>query len=109
MKPEPKRELMPSLRFPEFQDAPEWEEKQLENVSIFVNGGMPESIVTLAEYVMHQKTNLPDYEIVKSATKLPPTGSVTQLKTNDVLHRILVLTKDKFDAFGQGGMVHLMM
>lgn len=29
MKPETKRELKPKLRFPEFQDAPEWERKQL--------------------------------------------------------------------------------
>lgn len=29
MKPETKRETLPRLRFPEFQDAPEWEEKPL--------------------------------------------------------------------------------
>ena len=84
MKPEPKRKLMPSLRFPEFQDAPEWEEKNLGNVSIFVNERMPLEQLTLAEYVSTENI-LPDYEGVKTASKLPPTGSATRFKTNDVL------------------------
>lgn len=84
MKPEPKRKLMPSLRFPEFQDAPEWEEKNLGNVSIFVNERMPLEQLTLAEYISTENI-LPDYEGVKTASKLPPTGSVTRFKTNDVL------------------------
>ena len=35
------RELTPRLRFPEFRDAGEWEEKRLEDFAIIVRGGSP--------------------------------------------------------------------
>ncbi|MCD4674165.1 MAG: restriction endonuclease subunit S [Anaerolineaceae bacterium] len=39
MKQEKKRQLTPKLRFPEFRDAPEWEEKQLKDISSSIFDG----------------------------------------------------------------------
>jgi len=41
-----KRTLTPKLRFPEFWDAPAWEEKPLEKLSSIVRGGSPRPIDT---------------------------------------------------------------
>jgi len=38
----------PRLRFPEFQNAPEWEEKKLEDISTITQGGTPDT--TIPEY-----------------------------------------------------------
>ena len=47
MKQVTKRELKPRLRFPEFRDAEEWEEKRLGEVAAFFKGkGLPKSAIT---------------------------------------------------------------
>lgn len=47
MKPAEKRTLVPKLRFPEFLDEGEWEEKKLGQVATFFKGkGLPKSAIT---------------------------------------------------------------
>lgn len=49
-KPEKKRQLMPKLRFPEFRDAPGWEEKRLEQISDIRTGPFG-SVLHQSDYV----------------------------------------------------------
>jgi len=50
-----KRELKPRLRFPEFRDAGEWEEKRLDDFATIVRGGSPRPI---DEYVTKDTNGL---------------------------------------------------
>ena len=79
-------ETLPKLRFPEFRDAGEWEMGLLgdKDISIFVKERMPFEQLTLDDYVSTENL-LPDYDGIKKASKLPPTGSCTRYKKGDVL------------------------
>lgn len=77
-------ETQPHLRFPEFQNAGEWETDVLENVAAFVNEKISLEQVSLETYVSTENI-LPDYAGVTNASKLPTTGSVTRYKLNDIL------------------------
>jgi type I restriction enzyme S subunit len=77
-------ETLPKLRFPEFQDSGEWEEKKLEDISSFINQKVPLEQVSLFNYISTENL-LPDYGGVVTASKLPPTGSATQFLKNDIL------------------------
>jgi len=77
-------ESVPRLRFPEFQDAGEWEEEKLGNISFFVNERISLEKLNLDNYISTENI-LPDYMGVIRATKLPPSGSAIQFKMNDIL------------------------
>ncbi len=78
--------LTPKRRFPEFRDAEKWEETQLgkEDISTFIKKRIPLDQLTLENYVSTENL-LPDYAGVKTASKLPSTGSFTQFKKSDIL------------------------
>ena len=77
-------ETLPKLRFPEFQDSGEWEEKKLEDISSFINRKVPLEQVSLFNYISTENL-LPDYGGVVTASKLPPIGSATRFLKNDIL------------------------
>jgi type I restriction enzyme S subunit len=77
-------ETIPKLRFPEFHDSGEWEEKKLEDISSFINQKVPLEQVSLLNYISTENL-LPDYAGVTTASKLPPLGNATQFLKNDVL------------------------
>lgn len=77
---------VPELRFPEFQDAGEWDVKKLgENgISTFVKERIPVEQLKLATYVSTENL-LSDYAGVTTASKIPPNGSFTRFKKGDIL------------------------
>ncbi|MBG8952532.1 hypothetical protein F7O41_00525 [Vibrio cholerae] len=77
---------LPQLRFLEFKDGPEWSKKKLSDpkVAIFVKEKGKVSSLTLDTYISTENI-LPDYQGVVTASKLPPSGSFTLYKNNDVL------------------------
>ncbi len=79
-------ETMPELRFPEFRDKREWEEARLgdKEISDFIKDRIPLNQIDIESYISTVNL-LPDYAGVKTATKLPPSGSFTQFRKNDVL------------------------
>jgi len=83
MKQQPDSSLIPKLRFPEFRDAGEWEEKNLGDVSTFIKERFPLEQLRLSNYVSTENI-LPDYDGVTTGSKLPPSGTATH-KKNDIL------------------------
>ncbi|WP_306331296.1 restriction endonuclease subunit S [Vibrio injensis] len=77
---------LPQLRFLEFKDGPDWSQKKLSDpkVAIFVKEKGKVSSLTLDTYISTENI-LPDYQGVVTASKLPPSGSFTLYKNNDVL------------------------
>lgn len=75
---------LPELRFPEFLDAGEWEEKKLGDLSTFIKERFPLEQLRLSNYVSTENI-LPDYDGVTTASKLPPSGTATHFKQNDIL------------------------
>jgi len=84
MKQAIKRELKPKLRFPEFRDAGEWEEKQLDEVANFAKAKIPLSELTVQNYVSTENI-LPDFAGITHANRLPPTGAATAFLVGDIL------------------------
>ncbi|MDO6526241.1 restriction endonuclease subunit S [Motilimonas sp. 1_MG-2023] len=78
--------LVPELRFPEFKNDEEWKIKELsgKDVAIFVKDREPLDQLKLNSYVSTENL-LADYAGVAKASKLPPSGSFTSYKPNDVL------------------------
>lgn len=78
--------LVPKLRFPEFLDDGAWEEKTLVNdcVATIVKESVSREYLNLDTYISTDNL-LPNYDGVKRANKLPPSGSFTQYKKGDVL------------------------
>jgi type I restriction enzyme S subunit len=79
-----KHALVPKLRFPEFQDAGEWEIDHLGQAAEFVSERIQLEKIRLENYVSTENI-LPDFGGVVKASNLPTTGSVTRFKINDVL------------------------
>lgn len=79
-----KHALVPKLRFPEFQDAGEWEIDHLGQAAEFVSERIQLENIRLENYVSTENI-LPDFGGVVKASNLPTTGSVTRFKINDVL------------------------
>ncbi|PFG46181.1 type I restriction enzyme S subunit [Vibrio sp. ES.051] len=77
---------LPQLRFLEFKDGSEWNQKKLSDpkVATFVKEKGKVSSLTLDTYISTENI-LPDYQGVITASKLPPSGSFTLYKNNDVL------------------------
>lgn len=84
MKKKSKRRLTPKLRFPEFRDAPGWEAQPLDIVSYFVKKKIPLHQLNLDTYVSTENLS-PNYGGIEQASKLPPNGSATEYKPDDIL------------------------
>ena len=79
-----KNNKLPRLRFPEFRDAGDWEEKRLGEVATFANHRAGISKILLEQFVSTENL-LPDYGGIKIATKLPPDGTAILFKKGDIL------------------------
>src|SRR5690606_3369303 len=79
-------EVVPKVRFPEFEGDGEWVEKKLgdEEVSNFVNDKVGSEILTLNNYISTDNM-LPDYSGISKASKLPTTSRVTEFLEGDIL------------------------
>ncbi|MEY4134181.1 MAG: type restriction enzyme subunit [Bacteroidota bacterium] len=79
-------ERVPRVRFEEFRDAGEWEERTLgdENIARFVTKKTPLEKLNLDSYISTENL-LPDYGGVTPASKLPPSGTFTQFQIGDIL------------------------
>jgi type I restriction enzyme S subunit len=86
MTKEKKKTMTPKVRFPEFRDAGDWEEKTLgdKEIALFVKEKMPFEKLTLESYISTENL-LPDYAGTTTASKLPPSGSFTKFKSGDIL------------------------
>ncbi len=80
------QELVPELRFPEFEDAGEWEPKKLgdKEVSDFVKKRLSLGELSIETYVSTENI-LADFSGIAVASKLPPSGSFTAYKRGDIL------------------------
>lgn len=78
--------LVPSLRFPEFRDSGEWVVKKLgdKDISSFVKKRVSVNDLELDSYVSTENI-LPNFGGIKGASKLPPSGSFTSYKPEDIL------------------------
>jgi type I restriction enzyme S subunit len=79
-----KRTLTPKLRFPRFRRAPGWSIDNLSAVAEFVSERVPIEEVALKDYISTENI-LADFGGVTTASKLPPTGSATRFRADDVL------------------------
>lgn len=81
-----KKGLVPTLRFPEFRDEGEWEIKKLgdKDVSNFVKNRVALSELNIDTYVSTENI-LPNFGGIASASKLPPSGSFTAYRKDDIL------------------------
>jgi type I restriction enzyme S subunit len=79
-------EKVPKRRFPEFRNAEEWEESQLdaEGIAAFVNDKVSLRGLKPGSYVSTENL-LPSYGGVVPATSLPASGSFTKFQKNDIL------------------------
>ena len=75
---------VPKIRFPEFRNAPEWNNTQLQNCAEFVGEKISLSKLTLDSYISTENL-LPDFGGVADATRLPSADSVTRFMKNDIL------------------------
>jgi len=74
----------PKLRFPEFQNDGEWEEKPLQNIADFVNKKISLSVLSPKKYISTENI-LQDFAGLKETNTLPPSGSATEFLVNDIL------------------------
>lgn len=79
-----KKPLVPRLRFPEFQDAGEWEECPLKRAADFVRERIPYSDVTSNNYISTENI-LPEFSGVAIASSLPTSGTVVSYQKYDIL------------------------
>jgi len=79
-------ETIPKLRFPEFKGGDKWKQKALGNaeVSTFVKERVTLEQLKLSSYVSTENIQA-NYAGIAKASKLPPSGSFTSYKPNDVL------------------------
>ena len=76
--------LVPRLRFPQFRDEEEWQAQPLDSVSQFVKKKIPLNQLSLDTYVSTENLSQ-DYGGIEQASKLPPNGSATEYKPDDIL------------------------
>jgi len=77
-------EKVPKLRFPEFADSGEWEEKTLGEVADFVNEKTQIDHVKINSYISTENI-LPLYGGITNVTKLPFSGNFTKYQEEDIL------------------------
>lgn len=75
---------IPELRFPEFLNDGEWEEKELIDISDFINEKIALNKLTLNNYISTENL-LQDFSGVAISSKLPDVKTVTHFKENDIL------------------------
>ncbi|MCL4432730.1 MAG: restriction endonuclease subunit S [Epsilonproteobacteria bacterium] len=75
---------IPELRFSEFKNEPEWEEKTLSDISDFINEKISLNKLTLNNYISTENL-LQDFSGVAISSKLPDVKTVTHFKKNDIL------------------------
>lgn len=78
------RTLTPKLRFPEFRGSRGWSVDKLSTVAEFVNERVPIGKISLKDYISTENI-LPDFGGVTTASNLPPTGSATRFRADDIL------------------------
>jgi len=78
------RTLTPKRRFPEFRKSEGWAVGPLVELADFVNEKIPVSTLVATDYVSTENL-LPDHGGMSPSLKLPPSGSVTRYKSDDVL------------------------
>lgn len=76
----------PNFRFPEFMSSGSWSSSSLDSprISTFVKDRVSLAQLDIESYVSTENL-LPDYAGVVKASKLPPSGSFTSFKVNDIL------------------------
>jgi type I restriction enzyme S subunit len=86
MSNENKKTALPKLRFPEFQDAGEWELDFLtgKGVAVFIKEKSPAHALNIDSYVSTENL-LSDYGGLTVASKLPTSGSFTKFRKGDIL------------------------
>lgn len=86
MSEEERKGLVPALRFPEFKEVSVWNKEALGSpkIAYFVKERVPLGKLSLNSYVSTENL-LPEYAGISKASKLPPSGSFTHYKKNDVL------------------------
>ncbi len=77
-------ETIPKFRFPEFKNAPEWKKSCLEEIAKFITDRLRLEQLSLNNYISTENM-LPDFGQIKTASKLPTSGSVTKFQANDIL------------------------
>ena len=92
-------ETQPRLRFPEFQDAGEWEEKNLGNIGLFASGGTPSkdnpeywngsipwvSASSMYEPVIHKADHYVTPKAIGNGTRIAKKGSLLILVRGSML------------------------
>ncbi|HHU0103056.1 TPA: restriction endonuclease subunit S [Legionella pneumophila] len=76
--------ILPKIRFPNFQDASEWEKKRLDEVARFVNERLPLEELSVTNYISTENI-LPNFRGITTSAKLPTTTTATKFKANDIL------------------------
>lgn len=81
-----KQAVVPRLRFPEFQEAGEWQERKLgeKDIASFVKKRISLNKLDIESYVSTENL-LPGFGGKKHASKLPPSGSFTSFNPEDIL------------------------
>jgi type I restriction enzyme S subunit len=77
-------ETVPKLRFKEFENSGEWEEKKLIQIATYVNDKMPIENLSINSYISTENL-LADYAGVTLASKLPSSGNFTKYQKGDIL------------------------
>jgi type I restriction enzyme, S subunit len=75
---------IPTLRFPEFMNDGEWEDKVLIDISDFINKKISLDKLTINNYISTENL-LQDFSGVAISSKLPDVKSVTHFRENDIL------------------------
>lgn len=79
-----KKGLVPRLRFPEFGDSEEWEEKALAEVADFVNTKISVKELKANQYISTENV-LQDFAGIESSNTLPSVNNVTGFGIGDIL------------------------
>ncbi len=79
-----KQSILPKIRFPDFQDASEWDKKRLDDVARFVNDRLPLEKLSVTNYISTENI-LPNFRGITISAKLPTTKTATKFKENDIL------------------------
>ncbi len=79
-----KQKILPKIRFPDFQDASEWDKKRLDEVARFVNDRLPLEKLSVTNYISTENI-LSNFRGITISAKLPTTTTATKFKANDIL------------------------
>jgi type I restriction enzyme S subunit len=80
----PDSDNIPKLRFKEFENDGNWEEKKLGEVAVFINEKIRSENISVSNYISTENI-LSDYRGIISASKVPTSGSFTKYIEEDIL------------------------